>query len=225
MTTRIYLDFEGYSNGTLVLAGISFGDEVQQIVLHPELKPMAEAEGLEYCEVGRFITGLVEELNSKQAELVAYSTGEQETLKEKCKELGLNLGATIRYHNIKQSSDAWINKFHKQRFDALRPFRKRKRHQDQRRIKNSLASVMRLVGFEAPSDYAPGKTTKRITMVRDGLRAKKGIYEDLTRQKKGDATRLLKHNEYDVAALPRLYQAIERECPDCLKKGRSTFEV
>jgi hypothetical protein len=225
MSPRIYLDFEGYKNGTLALAGLSTGGSVRQVVVLPDLKPLAEAEGLEYRELPQFIQELVAELTTHKAELVAYSSAEEQTLKEKCKELGLNLGTTIKYHNIKLSAKKWINAIHRERFDALPPFRKRKRVQDQRRIQNSLASIMRLVGYEAPKDYAPGKTTKRINMVRAGLRSNAGIYEDLTPRQKADATCFMKHNDFDVAALPHLYAAIEAECPECLDVGHSTFNI
>ena len=86
-------------------------------------------------------------------------------------------------------------------------------------MRRSLASVMRLTTFSAPADYAPGGTTKRINDIRKGLVAKHNIFEKLTAVQKAKATKLLKHNYFDVAALEVLLATIATECPGALLGG------
>ena len=68
---------------------------------------------------------------------------------------------------------------------------------------------------QAPSDYAPGKTTLRINTIIKGFKAKK----KLTRVQKAKATKVLKHNHYDVTILSVLLEEIIKKDPSRLQKA------
>ena len=71
---------------------------------------------------------------------------------------------------------------------------------------------------QAPSDYAPGKTTSRINHIIKGFKVKKE-FSKLTPVQKAKATKVLKHNHYDVTILSVLLEEIINKDPSCLKKA------
>ena len=79
---------------------------------------------------------------------------------------------------------------------------------------------MRLLPNEkqAPSDYAPGKSTLRINTIIKGFKVKKE-FSKLTRVQKAKATKVLKHNHYDVTILSVLLEEIIKKDPSHLQKA------
>ncbi len=67
---------------------------------------------------------------------------------------------------------------------------------------------MRLLNYPAPTDYAPGGTTKRIYDIMAGLKRTGGCFAGLTPVQKQKATKLLKHNAFDVKAMTLLLRQI-----------------
>jgi hypothetical protein len=208
----LYLDFETNKAGELFLVGFSTGNEVNQVILHEDLAPLAQAnKRLRYCNPKEFIVQMVYDLTQSDRVLVAYSTAEKQILLSFCQENGLRFGATIGYLNLRKCAKRWINQFYREKFSALPDFRKGIAPHQRRAMKNTLASIMRLTSYQAPSDYAPGRTTARINSIRKGLAAKKNDYSLLTSVQKQKATKLLKHNCFDVRALIVLREAIARD--------------
>ncbi len=216
MTPYFYLDFETNKAGDFFLAGYSAGGATWQVVLHFDLKALADAKGLPCLELGQFIENAVCGIQEMDATLVAYSDAEKDALLRYCAETNTRFGAKLRYLNLLKSAKRWIRTCHKAEFEALPPLRVGAGDFANARMRRSLASVMRLTDYHAPADYAPGGTTKRINDVRKGLRAKDNMFCDLTAVQKSKATKLLKHNRYDVEALPVLLGAIEAELPAAL---------
>ena len=87
--------------------------------------------------------------------------------------------------------------------------------------KHSLISLSRLAGIEAPSDYAPGKTTSRFNALIKSLKIKNQLYDQLGRSTKAKGTKVLEHNLFDVEALPILYEAIIKDDPDLINSASS----
>ncbi len=77
---------------------------------------------------------------------------------------------------------------------------------------------MRLTDFAAPTDYAPGKTTKKFKAVISGLRFRNQQYDEITPHQKRSGTQVLKHNEFDVEAMKVLMKRITEEDVSCFKK-------
>jgi hypothetical protein len=125
----------------------------------------------------------------------------------------------LRYLNLLSAAKRWIRKHRKNEFEALPPFRLGADSFTQRRQKYSLASVMRLTGFQAEKDYAPGKTTSRFNSVIGALRLRDQNFDNLTAVQKAKATKALKHNEFDVKAMSVLFDLISKEDASCLRKS------
>ena len=124
----------------------------------------------------------------------------------------------IDYLNLARAARSWKNKFYKEAFDKLPELRKHSSNFIAK--KNSLASIMRLLPSkaQAPNDYAPGKTTSRINDIIKGFKVKKE-YSKLTPVQKAKATKLLKHNHYDVTILRILLEEIILKDPSRLAKA------
>jgi hypothetical protein len=118
-----------------------------------------------------------------------------------------------------KAAKRWKNKYHAQRFGKLGDFRKTASEFQKKTMRNPLASFMRLldVDSQAPSDYAPGKTTMRINLVILGLSNRKNNNEfsNLSSVQKQKATKLLKHNYFDVMAMKSLTEKILAEDLSC----------
>jgi hypothetical protein len=78
---------------------------------------------------------------------------------------------------------------------------------------------MRLTGFQAEKDYAPGKTTSRFNSVINALRLREQNFDNLTAVQKAKATKALKHNEFDVKAMSVLFNLIKEQDETCFKKS------
>ena len=67
---------------------------------------------------------------------------------------------------------------------------------------------MRLTNFQAPKDYAPGRTSTKFKTVCDALEKKGQTYSLLTGKQKKKATEVIKHNRFDVEAMKVLTEII-----------------
>jgi hypothetical protein len=159
-------------------------------------------------------------LRDEQLTLVAYSTAEMAIINSFFKERAFAKEfADLRYLNLLSAAKRWIRKHKKNDFESLPPFRLGADSYTQRRQRYSLASVMRLTGFQAEKDYAPGKTTSRFNTVISALRLKEQNFEKLTAVQKAKATKALKHNEFDVKAMSVLFDLISKEDASCFRKS------
>ena len=76
--------------------------------------------------------------------------------------------------------------------------------------KNRLNRYFRLIDYPVPQAFGPGNTAQRIRKVREMLNNRGGDYSALTGTKKGQWTKVLKHNWHDcdgLRALIRKYAA------------------
>ncbi len=202
-----FLDFEGNKAGEVFLAGVLHSGRFKQVVLDERLSGLASQHSMELKTPIEFISKMIDEVRKVDGVIAAYSNVERDTIEKLFEDIGRE-APTYNYCNLHAAAKMWVKKHKKQEFADLPPLKKTAKPYEAKRHPYSLASVIRLLGHNAPSDYAIGKTTKRINSVIDGLRAKGGVYQNLTTTKKRQATQLLKHNKFDVESLPSLLDEI-----------------
>ena len=212
-----FLDFEADTKGNLYLAGTSTANKFNQTTLNSNLQPLAHAKGLQSMVPSDFFEQLVKNVTKKKCIIVAYSNAERDILNKILETKGFHFLKTTPYLNLLKAAKLWINRHHKQRFEALPVFRKDLPSFQAKKMKKSLASVMRLTNHLAPSDYAPGKTTKRIFDILSGLNRTNGQFDALTPVQKQKATKLIKHNTFDVLAMKTLLKKIQLEDNSCIE--------
>ena len=214
-----FLDFEGNKAGEIFLAGTLHSGEFRQVILDYRLRGLALQHSMELKTPFEFIDDLIRDVQNANGVIAAYSNAEKQTIEGIYLESGREVPA-YQYCNLHAAAKMWVKRYLKREFADLPPLKKTANKFEARRHPYSLASIMRLLGRDAPADYAIGKTTKRINAVVSGLRAKKEIYQNLTPTQKRQATQLLKHNEFDVVSLHALlYQIASRDLTLFSKSG------
>ena len=215
-----FLDFESNKAGQFYLAGSEAKGVFEQRVLTNELQGFATAKNLPLQSPNDFVFEMLKRLRDEQLTLVAYSTAEMAIINSFFKERAFAIDfRDLRYLNLLSAAKRWIRKHRKNDFETLPPFRLGADSYTQRRQRYSLASVMRLTGFQAEKDYAPGKTTSRFNAVISALKLKEQNFDNLTAVQKAKATKALKHNEFDVKAMSGLFDLISKEDASCFRKS------
>ena len=215
-----FLDFESNKAGHFYLAGYESKGAFEQRVLTNELQGFAAAKNLPLQSPNDFVFEMLKRLRDEQLTLVAYSTVEKAIINSFFKERAFTKDfEDLRYLNLLSAAKRWIRKHRKNDFEALPPFRLGADSYTQRRQRYSLASVMRLTGFQVEKDYAPGKTTSRFNAVISALRLREQNFDNLTAVQKAKATKALKHNEFDVKAMSVLFDLISKEDASCFRKS------
>ncbi len=217
-----FIDFESNKKGDTFLLGVKEGISQETWVINENLKPLcdninyADRFNIKYSDGKTVLLNLFKKIKASDGMIVAYSNAELNIIKSMIPE---DLIPDIKYINLARVAKTWKNKFHKKDYENLPEFRKNKNKFIA--TKFSLASIMRLLinGIQAPSDYAPGKTTARINAIIAGLKSNKNKFCDLTSVQKQKATKLLKHNFFDVAAMENLYNHIVSLDCSCFRKG------
>jgi hypothetical protein len=225
MQQHLYLDFECNKQKTLYIAGYALNGRLHQVVFHEGLAPMAAARRLPMISAADFIAELVDLLSAGERELVAYSEHDIKVIMEHCNREGLKFNTTIRYLNLAKAAGTWIAKHKQREFDELPPVLQNADEYQQDQMEYSLASVMRLTNLKPPKDYGHMITMQRLNTVIDALDIRQGDYESLTPIQKGKASKALKHNKYDVDALPVLYAAIAKDDEGCFRQARKEFVI
>ncbi len=158
----------------------------------------------------RFVLDILELARNHGSSIVAYSTAEKEILGSVLA-LDSREYEGVSYLNMRKAASTWINKYKKKEFDELPPLVKGASDYERRTHPKSLASACRLINFDAPKDYAIGKTTTRFNAVISGLERHGGKYESLTPVQKAKATKAVKHNKFDIEAMICLCETIMRD--------------
>ena len=215
-----FLDFETNIKGDFYAAGYIISGDFQQEILTSKLQGLASHLDVKVNSAEDFAREFLEGILSRRTTLVAYSTAEQNTL------LSLlpndhTLLKGIQYCNLAKAARRWVAKFKQKEFKDLPPLVKSANNFSSKRHPKSLASICRLIGFEAPADYAIGKTTSRFNTVISSLEKKNQNYQQLTAVQKAKATKGMKHNRYDVEAMVQLLIAIKEADPKILEKATS----
>jgi len=206
----MFLDFETNIAGDYFLAGISNGDEVKQIVLNEKLRGLANYRKMEIASPISFTKKFLQDVSEMGDTVIGYSTAEKNYINKLLGEQGCQFH-NLKYLNIRQAAVKWVNEYQRAKFEALAPLVITARDYEKKRHKKSLASIARLIDYPAPKDYAIGKTTKRINEVIAALELRQQNYQNLTSVQKAKATRVLKHNFFDVDAMVMLYKRIQND--------------
>ena len=215
----LFVDFETNRAGDFYVLGIRYGEHFEQVVLTPELDGFAEHHGLTVQTPKEACEKLISICEDECRTMVAYGELERALVSSV---LGIEINnCGFKYLNLHRVAKKWKSKFHKASFDALPPLRRNASKFLMRGQVNSLASLTRLCGLEAPKDYAPGKTTSRFNSLIESLKKKNQDYSRLGPSTKAKGTKALKHNKFDVLALEPLLIAITRDSPPLLNTGFS----
>lgn len=217
-----FIDFETNKKGDVFLLGVKNNKIHKTLVVNNSLKPICKIEryrkefNVDFIDCKTAILKLFSDIKNSNGIIVAYSLAELEIIKSI---IPCELIPDIQYINLARVAKTWKNKFYKKEFDELPDFRKNKSKFIAKKM--SLASIMRLLEncIQAPSDYAPGKTTARINAIISGLKNNENDFNELTSVQKQKTTKLLKHNFFDVVAMEDLFKAIVSKDTQCFKKG------
>ena len=206
-----FLDFETNKKEDFFLVGLEIEDIYTCYIVEKNLYPLIENKAyqsefnLETASTLNLVSKILSDVYSHKGILVGFSFAEMKLIRKLYDYKNI---PDVQYLNLNIAAKLWRRKFYKKEYENLPNFRQNK---DNKFIakKSSLASIMRLLPKEiqAPTDYAPGKTTSRINDIIKGLNHKKK-YDNLTAVQKGKATKLLKHNKFDVVAMKPLLDDI-----------------
>lgn len=212
---HIYIDYESNKAGNIYLLGYQRQDNFQQKIMDTRLQGLASFHKLEMIDP---IQGTYDLLNiavETNSIIVAYSEAERHIFHQIQGHSKADKFKEVPYLNLHKAAKRWIKNHHSAKFKALPPFKITANAYQAKALIRALCSVMRLTDFHAPFDYAPGKTTKRFDTVANALVRKEHDYSRLTPVQKQNATKGLKHNKFDVEALPVLFNTIYSENPAC----------
>ena len=151
--------------------------------------------------------------------IVAYSNAELDIFRRLPGAAANPNFSGICYINLLSAAKHWIRRYKSSEFESLPPFRRNVPSFQSKRMRYSLASVMRLTDLNAPADYAPGRTTSRFNTVAAALQKRRHDFSSLTNVQKAKMTKVLKHNLFDVKAMPVLFEKIWETDPNCFKKA------
>lgn len=216
----IFLDYERNIAGTYYIAGVSDGGDVSQIVLNEKLRGLAVHHSFKITTPFTFTYELLNEAVKKKDVIAAYSSAEKNYINEILSS-NRNEFRDVKYLNMRKAAVKWVNKYHHEKFNALPPLVVNAREYEQARHRKSLASISRLISNPAPPDYAIGHTTQRFNQVISALELRNQNYVELTPVQKGKATRVLKHNHFDVSAMLKLYNRIKGDNENIIEKATS----
>lgn len=216
---HIYLDYETNQAGNCYLMGYQIDGEFTQIVTDRRLEGLAEFHNLEIKTPADATYDLLSYAKDSNSIIVAYSEAERNYFEFLSTNFDSKQFTDTPYLNLLRSARKWINRYKAEEFDALPPFKLGADEYMARTLRRSLCSVMRLTSFRAPNDYAPGKTTARFNNVADALEIRSQKYSCLTPTQKGKATKALKHNQFDVEALPVLFNEILSDSEKCFSRS------
>ena len=214
-----FLDFESNKNGDIYLAGLYNQGNFEVFVFDPRLQTLAKEKKFTFVNIQEFVSNLLSIIKKTNGVLISYSSAEEKIIKANlpsCMELEPK---KIEYLNLLKPAKKWINKFHKQSYSLLPPLRKKFNSFQQKRLKRSLASIMRLINYPIPVDYAPLGTTKRINDILSGLNRSRGDFKKLTPCQKQKCTKLIKHNFFDVIAMTFLLKDILEKEPKLISNS------
>ena len=216
----IFLDYERNIAGEYYLAGVSDGGDVSQIVLNEKLRGLAVHHSFQITTPFTFTYELLNEAVKKKDVIAAYSSAEKNYINEI---LSSNRSEfrDVEYLDMRKAAVRWANKYYYEQFNALPPLVANASEYEQARHRNSLASISRLIPNPAPKVYAIGHTTQRFNQVISALELRNQNYENLTHVQKGKATKALKHNNFDVSAMLKLYNRIKGDNETIIEKATS----
>lgn len=171
----IYIDCEGFSGQSPTLIGILVDESLEQVVLDPDLEPVAVARKQRVASFTCEATRLLNKAKTEGRFIVAYSEHEWNLFSKYA-----DIDIADYYCDARKLAKRWRNRMHPDR-----PLPNR-----------GLQDFLRIINFPRRPYLGQKKSTKRIKAVKDMVLSK-GSYEALTTTKKAQWTKLLEHNAVD----------------------------
>ncbi len=216
---HIYIDYESNKAGNIYLLGYQIEGTFSQIIMDARLQGLARHHDFKITTPTEGTYELLDYAKKTDSIIVAYSEAERNIFEELSNFFDPSEFHTVPYLNILKAAKKWIRLLKSDEFEALPPFKLGADQFQAKQLRRALCSVMRLTSFHAPKDYAPGQTTSRLNAAANALVSRNHHYSDLTAVQKMKATKALKHNKFDVEALPILYRAIESDDKACFSNS------
>lgn len=178
----IYVDCEGFEDQSPSLIGVLIGDELEQIVLDPELQPVAIARCHRVISFGEEASRL-RHLSTREDRLVVAFSQHEKNLFSTYAQIDIS----ERYRDARMIAKKWRNRLYPDiPIDGW-----------------DLKAFLKFIGFSRGTYLGHRRSTKRIKAVRDMIRTR-GSYEALTSVTKAKWTKLLQHNEIDCRGMRAL---------------------
>ena len=168
----LFIDFETNKQGDFYLMGYQVNGKTHQVVLDTELQGFADHNGLPVVPPNEAILDIIQLVLRRGLRICAYGTLEKSILQNMASSVQLSGLEKAIYVNLHGAAKRWKNKFYRDYFESLPPIRKGADVFASKVQRHSLISLCRLAGIEAPSDYAPGKTTSRFNALIKSLKIK-----------------------------------------------------
>ena len=202
----IYIDFEGTAVDPPSLLGVlSYGGNRRhfvQYVMEEELWPAADAKSPDHggnCRPATWadLAEVRRQAETESRRVFAWSTHEATALEEHVPDEDDKKWFAANVENARLNAKAWKKANHPDvvfKKDPKYPYAGR--HQ--------LHKYFKLIDYPVPKAFGPGNAAQRIRYVREMLNRRGGDYSALTGTKKGQWTKVLKHNWYDCDGLQKL---------------------
>ena len=216
---HIYLDYKTSRAGNCYLMGYKIDEEFTQIVTDRRLEGLAEFHNFEIKTPAKATYDLLSYAKDSNSIIVAYSQAEREYFKLFSTNFDSNKFTDTPYLDLLKAARKWIEIFKAHEFNSLPPFFLSADEFRAGRMNRALCSVMRLTSFNASNDFAPGKTSGRFKTVADALVMRNQNYSCLTQTQKTKSAKVLKHNRFDVEALPVLFNEIIADSAGCFSNA------
>lgn len=185
-----YLDFEGRKDRPPILAGWALrggqvpNPRVHQILLDPRFAPLRQPGAPAICALPDFIKLMVEQAESEDRLIVAWSEHELRLVRQYCS-VDLATRFESRFVNARKVAVRWTN---------TRP-------RDERPAEHSLAAYLALVGYALPPEAGPGRVGSTIGIIERSLARNSGRRSALTVNQIGRFDQLREHNRHDCLGM------------------------
>lgn len=215
--TVLYLDFESNMKGRTFLAGFDIGDGYTTWITDEALVGWADAKQMEFAAF-EDVLHLVNEADY----VIAYSDAEFEKLNTLAEELKIGIKSKVQYLNAKKVAVAWAKKKKLAEYESLTELGITK-PKIERPKRNSLISMIRLVGLYEWQRYGHGLVMKRLRQVETGLKVNCGVFAKLTPHQKKQASKVITHNTIDIEAMKLLTETALNDMPQLVSKFAKKF--
>ena len=200
----IYIDFEATLNERPSILGVLYkkdGEEKDTFVQYVLEENLYDAKsGCITATMNEAIREVLSIARSENRLIYAWSTKEERDIAEYC-DPHISKEAQCFLRNAIPIAKMW----HRRRYPGvivpITPFRRR----------HTQEHYMKLIGFQVPSIYGPGKASQSIKGMRKAIKLKRGKYNSVDATIKSKWKGMLKHNEYDCKGMKAILEKIQQD--------------
>lgn len=185
------IDFEGQTGKPPVLLGSARRNgtggylPVWQCITDLAFDPLAARGGMEVMDLHAAVERILQRAEKNDRQIVAWSNHELDVVRAYCPDLVERFES--RYVNARTFSEYWRNKCHNRERPEVA----------------TLAAYLRLIGYDVPPEYGPGKVGETIRRIRIALEKGQGI-AGLTADQLRRWEALREHNRHDCAGMRKV---------------------